>query len=380
MAKPLRPKRGTTAKNDAFTGLANEITLDTEKHSIRIHDGVTAGGVAEILPKDKVVTTEGGTMTESLAMNRDVTNDRLIVMGGTNADTGAYLRLSGKDESGYNGNFVLRSNDGTNAKNLTGNPDGHLKWEGTDIDFSTTGTISSGGPTRAMTIRNGTAAAQGAGIWLYGVEHPTHPGLARIQVYDTANSKYKVLDINANGSMKWQNNEVVTAAGGTMKGSIRLMNGKNSLTASSDDGFIEIEGGTEYGKGCKLTLYGIAQSEYPGGFRLTVTNGTANTHLQGTNDGVLSWGGRKIPRIVEVRDITFPAVEAKKDYSMTVSYVTEKLGNRFAILERYGSGTHWAGLGYRLSDYTDTGFKLSAYNMQSSASAQLALRVYVFEY
>lgn len=52
MAKPLRPKRGTTAKNDAFTGLASEITIDTEKHSIRVHDGVTAGG-HEILPKAK---------------------------------------------------------------------------------------------------------------------------------------------------------------------------------------------------------------------------------------------------------------------------------------------------------------------------------------
>lgn len=52
MAKPLRPKRGTTAKNDAFTGLASEITIDTDKHSIRVHDGVTAGG-HEILPKAK---------------------------------------------------------------------------------------------------------------------------------------------------------------------------------------------------------------------------------------------------------------------------------------------------------------------------------------
>lgn len=52
MAKPLRPKRGTTAKNDAFTGLASEITIDTDKRSIRVHDGVTAGG-HEILPKAK---------------------------------------------------------------------------------------------------------------------------------------------------------------------------------------------------------------------------------------------------------------------------------------------------------------------------------------
>ena len=53
MAKPLRPKRGTTAKNDAFVGLASEITIDTDKHSIRVHDGVTAGG-HEILPASQI--------------------------------------------------------------------------------------------------------------------------------------------------------------------------------------------------------------------------------------------------------------------------------------------------------------------------------------
>lgn len=46
MAKPLRPKRGTTAKNNAFVGLVAEITVDTDKKTIRVHDGVTAGGNA----------------------------------------------------------------------------------------------------------------------------------------------------------------------------------------------------------------------------------------------------------------------------------------------------------------------------------------------
>lgn len=53
MAKPFRPKRGTTAQNNAFTGLEHEITLDKDKGSLRVHDGVTAGGAHEILPKDK---------------------------------------------------------------------------------------------------------------------------------------------------------------------------------------------------------------------------------------------------------------------------------------------------------------------------------------
>lgn len=44
MSKPLKPKRGTTAENDAYIGEAYEVTLDTEKHTLRVHDGVTPGG------------------------------------------------------------------------------------------------------------------------------------------------------------------------------------------------------------------------------------------------------------------------------------------------------------------------------------------------
>lgn len=36
--------RGDTAKNDAYTGRDGELTIDTERNEVRIHDGVTAGG------------------------------------------------------------------------------------------------------------------------------------------------------------------------------------------------------------------------------------------------------------------------------------------------------------------------------------------------
>ena len=36
--------RGTTAQNDAYTGLEGEITVDTTTGAIRVHDGKTKGG------------------------------------------------------------------------------------------------------------------------------------------------------------------------------------------------------------------------------------------------------------------------------------------------------------------------------------------------
>lgn len=40
----LQLRRGTTAEHSAFTGLVGEVTVDTDKDTIVIHDGVTPGG------------------------------------------------------------------------------------------------------------------------------------------------------------------------------------------------------------------------------------------------------------------------------------------------------------------------------------------------
>lgn len=44
MSKQWQIRRGTTAENDAFTGAVGELTMDTDKKQIRLHDGVTEGG------------------------------------------------------------------------------------------------------------------------------------------------------------------------------------------------------------------------------------------------------------------------------------------------------------------------------------------------
>lgn len=44
MAKKLQILRGTTAQNNAYTGSVGELTMDTEKVEVRIHDGTTQGG------------------------------------------------------------------------------------------------------------------------------------------------------------------------------------------------------------------------------------------------------------------------------------------------------------------------------------------------
>lgn len=44
MATVVQMRRGTSAEHEAFTGLGGEITVDTTKNAVVVHDGATAGG------------------------------------------------------------------------------------------------------------------------------------------------------------------------------------------------------------------------------------------------------------------------------------------------------------------------------------------------
>ena len=44
MAKLLKLRRGTTAQHSSFTGAEGEVTVDTDKETLVVHDGQTAGG------------------------------------------------------------------------------------------------------------------------------------------------------------------------------------------------------------------------------------------------------------------------------------------------------------------------------------------------
>tara|TARA_B100000470_G_scaffold72642_1_gene55514 strand:- start:11686 stop:12042 length:357 start_codon:yes stop_codon:yes gene_type:complete len=44
MAKKLQLRGGTTAQHATFTGALREVTVDTDKDTLVVHDGSTAGG------------------------------------------------------------------------------------------------------------------------------------------------------------------------------------------------------------------------------------------------------------------------------------------------------------------------------------------------
>jgi hypothetical protein len=48
MPLQLQFRRGTSSQNNAFTGALGELSVDTDNKTIRVHDGVTAGGVSTV--------------------------------------------------------------------------------------------------------------------------------------------------------------------------------------------------------------------------------------------------------------------------------------------------------------------------------------------
>ena len=70
MAKLLKLRRGTTSQHSSFTGAEGEVTVDTDKDTLVVHDGSTAGGTP--------LATEAGLT----AVNTDLSNDTTPQLGG----------------------------------------------------------------------------------------------------------------------------------------------------------------------------------------------------------------------------------------------------------------------------------------------------------
>ena len=56
VAGELQLRRGTTVEHGSFTGAEAEVTVDTDKDTLVVHDGVTAGGHA--VAKEVDLTSE----------------------------------------------------------------------------------------------------------------------------------------------------------------------------------------------------------------------------------------------------------------------------------------------------------------------------------
>lgn len=84
MAKRVQFRRGTTLQHSAFIGAPGEITVDTDKNVVVVHDGITPGGY----PANRLDSIEGTTtfsgqlaLTSSIA-STSISTGALVVQGG----------------------------------------------------------------------------------------------------------------------------------------------------------------------------------------------------------------------------------------------------------------------------------------------------------
>ena len=73
MAKLLKLRRGTTTQHGSFTGAEGEVTVDTDKETLVVHDGSTAGGhpvAAENLANVSSSTIAGRLANDSIAVSK----------------------------------------------------------------------------------------------------------------------------------------------------------------------------------------------------------------------------------------------------------------------------------------------------------------------
>lgn len=108
MPKQIKLRRGTTAQHATFIGAEGEVTMDTSKKTLVVHDGIRAGGFPLALPTSFVVncgnlvlvdavngnntTAQRGQMqwpflTLSAAKAAAVAGDTILVLPGTYSDT-----------------------------------------------------------------------------------------------------------------------------------------------------------------------------------------------------------------------------------------------------------------------------------------------------
>ena len=73
MAKLLKLRRGTTSQHGSFTGAEGEVTVDTDKETLVVHDGSTAGGhpvAAEDMANVSSASIAGRLGTDSIAVGK----------------------------------------------------------------------------------------------------------------------------------------------------------------------------------------------------------------------------------------------------------------------------------------------------------------------
>ena len=117
MAKQVKLRRGTTAEHADFVGANGEVTVDTVKHVVIIHDGATAGGwpVANATAVDATLS-----VLTANAANQAASITTLLANAATQANTLTSLAANAAAQQTSIDAFILASNATAIFANIAG--------------------------------------------------------------------------------------------------------------------------------------------------------------------------------------------------------------------------------------------------------------------
>ena len=162
MAKLLKLRRGTTSQHSSFTGAEGEVTVDTDKETLVVHNGSTAGGFPLLRASggsENISTTgtiSSGAITAggiTSTSNMDIQNDTpSLTLNDTNSENDFRI-------TNLNGTFILHDND-AGATRMSCTSAGQFTFA-TNVDFSS-GVDVTGNITCTGTVDGRDVAADGS--------------------------------------------------------------------------------------------------------------------------------------------------------------------------------------------------------------------------
>jgi len=159
MAKVLKLRRGTTSQHSSFTGAEGEVTVDTTKDTVVVHDASTAGGRPLLredlnnLANDAITLAHMAGIARGKIIYGDASGNPAVLTPGSD---GQVLQSDGTDLAWQN------SSAGATGGNSNGN---RIFWENEQTvthDYTITNNHNAGsfGP---ITVNSGVTVTVGSG-------------------------------------------------------------------------------------------------------------------------------------------------------------------------------------------------------------------------
>jgi hypothetical protein len=237
MATQVRLRRGTTTDHQSFTGQEGEITVDTDKDTLVVHDGTTAGGI----PLLKSSLPRGWTKREHFTANGTWTKSgktdlkRIIVTtygGGGGGDGSNWAGAGGQGGVGY---VDLDVSSLTTNVSVTIGSGGAAAAAGGVTSFGTYITSNGGaqGNNNGAYLGQGGKAGNVTGNASGLVDLGGHPGEGGMGYSATANSNFGNSNASAGGGPGAGSGNSTSATG--------CLGGGGAAAGSGADGSVIIE-------------------------------------------------------------------------------------------------------------------------------------------